>query len=416
MGISEIRSAPPEATVRLPGSERARVALSEREAPQNAARPETHSDAQEQIIRAGILEDNLAHALLSEYLQAGDVKAANELVKRANVERDMRDLSTKELARIRDRKDADISLAATLEQELGGMQKDGSDENKDAWATKQAESIEPRIMRSEVTKIALTGGAPEDHTEGVFKPQDGEPHIFDNGKDIGTLTNHTPRGHLREWLAGFVAKAVGAERVVPPTVIRAVEGRVGSVQQWVKGDVVVAHLDWAQKIQPADMEAIALMDYLLNNTDRHTSNFLVDDTGRAFAIDHGAILSLKKGDDTVRSFPLRAVKGRPLSPEMSARMQSMMSSDARMKALEQAFSFVLSEDASRMFGEFKKRAEELARTQQFPEYRLPFASDEAHFTSHEDTGDTAAVVPQTEIRPQSTTPETFIPPIKRQAA
>lgn len=368
--------------------------------------------AREQLFQARALEDELTQTLVGEYTKAGDTLSASELIRRVQVEHDLREGSTREIFRIRDRKDANITHPPEMDTELARIPDDNSEESMQVRKDLEDQALEAKTLRSEVQKIEISNNQPGKKIEAVFKPQDGEPHILVHGQDAGTLTNHKPRGHLREWLAGFVAKACGVDRVVPATVIREVEGRVGSVQEWVKGELAVSHLDWEQIAQQADIEAIAFIDYILENADRHTSNFLINDEGRAFAIDHGAILSLKKENGALRSFPLRAVSGKPISEDLVARIQFMIDSEARMKALEEAFTFVLGEDAAPKFAQFKGHLEELASSKLFPQYRLGYEEDEAHFSSDEVTpkigGDTTVATPRTEIRRKSITPQTVV--------
>lgn len=382
------------------------------ETAEQTSQAEDRGYVREQLFRAQTLEDTLTRILVSEYMKAEDTKLASELIQRTKTEREMREGSTKEVLRIRDRKDADLARSNALDQELALIPDDGNAENRQARMEKEEESIEVRTLRSEVQKIEISSAQSGEKIEAVFKPQDGESHIKDGASDLGTLTNHIPRGHLREWLAGFVAKACGVERVVPPTVIREVDGRVGSVQAWAKGDLASKHLDWAQKAQEADMEAIALIDYILDNADRHPANFLINDDDRAFAIDHGAILSLKKENGKLRSFPLRAVSGKPISPEMVAQMRKFADSETRMKALEEAFTFVLAEDAGPKFAQFKQRVKELAGNEKFPEYTLNYQEDEVRFASKEggegDAGDKEVKTPKTEIKSRSETPPTVV--------
>ncbi|HBW73824.1 MAG: hypothetical protein UX10_C0011G0009 [Candidatus Magasanikbacteria bacterium GW2011_GWA2_45_39] len=372
------------------------------------ARVEDHGYVREQLFRARALEDTLTQILVSEYVKGGDTASSNELIQRIKIEHALREGATREIFRIRDRKDANVMRPPEMDIELAGIQDDGSEESARARKDLEALALEAKTLRSEVQKIEISATETGEKTEAVFKPQDGEPHVMAGAHDLGTLTNHVPRGHLREWLAGFVAKSCGVERVVPPTVIREVDGRVGSVQAWAKGELAVSVFDWEHKAQSRDMETIAFLDYILDNADRHTSNFLIDNDGRLSAIDHGAILSLKQENGALRSFPLRVVSGKPISQEMVTQIQTLVDSEARMEAVESAFTFVLGEDAGPKFAQFKERVEELAGNGKFPEYTLNFQEDEAHFTPEEDDagGDSLVRTPQTEIR----TPQTEIKP------
>lgn len=110
----------------------------------------------------------------------------------------------------------------------------------------------------------------------VYKPRRGERPLWDF-RD-GTL-------YRREVAAYVVSEAIGWG-LVPPTVVRAGEFGVGSVQLYVdedeRLDMVALVDDGHESLQP-----IAVLDVLLNNADRKVSHCIVDTSGRLWGIDHG---------------------------------------------------------------------------------------------------------------------------------
>jgi hypothetical protein len=80
--------------------------------------------------------------------------------------------------------------------------------------------------------------------------------------------------------------------IVPPTVLREVNGKKGSVQAWVERSMM--EKDRRQKhLEPPDewywmaqMLTMHLFDNLVGNYDRHQGNLLIDDTWNIWLIDH----------------------------------------------------------------------------------------------------------------------------------
>jgi hypothetical protein len=102
------------------------------------------------------------------------------------------------------------------------------------------------------------------------------------------------RAHLRE-VGAYVVSHLCGLAVVPPTVLARVEIEpdywpLGALQSWVDGE--------ARDLPEEQLAAMAALDYLVGNTDRHRGNFLVDRSGQPWGIDHTA------------SFPCLAVGAR----------------------------------------------------------------------------------------------------------
>lgn len=135
--------------------------------------------------------------------------------------------------------------------------------------------------------------APDGSTEkAIFKPRDGEVSVRGNVK-AGTYWK-------REGAAWNVAKTLGVDDLVPPTVSRA-EGRlVGSLQRIEahEADAVWGFAgDKEGKVRKSDVERVRLFDYVMGNSDRHGGNLLyaerADGSMRPIMIDNG--LSLPAG-------------------------------------------------------------------------------------------------------------------------
>lgn len=111
----------------------------------------------------------------------------------------------------------------------------------------------------------------ENDGHGVFKPKN------EVGSDY----------HKRERAAYLIDRFLGFD-LVPTTIIREIDGRVGSVQRFIKDAP-----GWLQ-LSEEDRNALSLLekmklnlfDFLILNGDRHGGNFLTKN-GKIFAIDHG---------------------------------------------------------------------------------------------------------------------------------
>ena len=124
-----------------------------------------------------------------------------------------------------------------------------------------------------------------DGSKGVFKPASGEYMNFNPAIKSGTQTE-------REVGAWEVAKLVGMQDIVQPTVKRTINGEVGSVQKFANGQVAKNVQNGATEYDgDRDLARAAAFDYVLGNTDRHTGNWLVENPNQQAAklhlIDHG---------------------------------------------------------------------------------------------------------------------------------
>jgi len=114
----------------------------------------------------------------------------------------------------------------------------------------------------------------------IFKPKNGEN---ENWKELVQ--------YKRERAAYLVDRFLDFG-LVPPTVIRDIDGAVGSAQEFIP-DALSGH-EYEHVLQADDVnidkyelkEKLYLFDYIIANGDRHGNNWLVKN-GRVIAIDHG---------------------------------------------------------------------------------------------------------------------------------
>lgn len=147
-------------------------------------------------------------------------------------------------------------------------------------------SPEEQILESGVTADCrnLGGGCNEtvfvnivDDGAGIFKPVSGEREKLREGIPQGTY-------YKRERAAFLVSEMLGFD-FVPPTVIREVDGKIGSAQQFIEETTPLRFSDQST-ISQEDLVKLWIFDLLIGNSDRHSGNALVKD-GRVIPIDHG---------------------------------------------------------------------------------------------------------------------------------
>ncbi len=97
--------------------------------------------------------------------------------------------------------------------------------------------------------------------------------------------------HVFEVAAYRISRMLGLA-MVPPTILREINGQSGSLQAWVESAMMEKERR-GKKVQPPDewywmsqMLTMHLMDNLLANTDRHQGNLLVDPDWEVWLIDH----------------------------------------------------------------------------------------------------------------------------------
>lgn len=118
----------------------------------------------------------------------------------------------------------------------------------------------------------------KDDGKGIFKPKYGEQKDLRDGVKAGTY-------FLRERATYLVDLFLGLD-LVPPTTIREIDNQAGSIQQFVE-DASVSFL-YEGAIKKEWRIKLAVLDYVVWNSDRHEGNFLIKNDGtRIFAIDNG---------------------------------------------------------------------------------------------------------------------------------
>jgi uncharacterized repeat protein (TIGR03843 family) len=119
------------------------------------------------------------------------------------------------------------------------------------------------------------------HFEGVsiaciYKPIAGERPLWDF--EDGSLAN-------REYASFLMSHWMNAD-LIPPTVLRDGPYGTGMVQAWVEIDASIDLMEFFQR-DDARLRSLALLDVVINNTDRKIGHLLPDIQGNLYACDHG---------------------------------------------------------------------------------------------------------------------------------
>jgi uncharacterized repeat protein (TIGR03843 family) len=129
---------------------------------------------------------------------------------------------------------------------------------------------------------AFGGPLGESDLLAVWKPTVGELPLFDF--PIGTLTR-------REVAAYLVSEAL-EWRIVPPTLLRDGPYGEGMLQLWIDVDPDADVIDIVNGADPR-LRRIAVLDAVLNNTDRKAGHLLPVPGGHLYAVDHGVTFSIE---------------------------------------------------------------------------------------------------------------------------
>lgn len=131
----------------------------------------------------------------------------------------------------------------------------------------------------------------------VFKPQSGEAVSMKVSPDkVGSYFKY-------ERAAYIVDKAIGIG-LIPPTVIRTVDGECGSSQLFIRNVVSGKEFEkcanrLADEQARKQISEMVVLDYILWSADRNEKNYLVDtQTGNLYAIDNGLSFGHEKYPDS----------------------------------------------------------------------------------------------------------------------
>jgi uncharacterized repeat protein (TIGR03843 family) len=179
----------------------------------------------------------------------------------------------------------------------------------------------------------------------VYKPIAGERPLWDFPE--GNLAGREVAAYLLSEFADF--------DLVPLTVMRDGPFGPGAVQEWIEVDLDRDVIAFAQS-DDCSLRAMALFDFIINNTDRKFGHVLLDRQGALFGCDHGVSFH--------RDFKLRTViwqfAGLEMDVEERTQIQNLL---ADFDSLDKILSpFINSEEVAAL----KSRLEMLSKEPRFP--------------------------------------------------
>lgn len=168
--------------------------------------------------------------------------------------------------------------------------------------------IEGQLVDASNVTLYCTVSDAEWSADCVYKPIRGERPLWDF--PAGTLAE-------REVAAYEVSAATGWQ-VVPPTVLREGPFGAGMVQLWIDADEGVDLLQLARSDNPS-LRRMAVLDVVVNNTDRKGGHLLPMPDGHVYGVDHGVCFNV---DDKLRTL-LWQWAGERLTDEAIAVLESL---------------------------------------------------------------------------------------------
>jgi len=210
----------------------------------------------------------------------------------------------------------------------------------DAKITSIAENTLGGMSGSQVVRFV-------DGSRGIYKPTSREP-AQDRAIEPGSY-------YKRERAAYVVDKALALD-MVPPTVIRTVNGEKGSLQQFVPGAETGfdRYLGGGRYLQPSgsreELAPLAALDFLLWNSDRKAGDFGLtkDEAGedKVVAWDHGLCFA----DNRLKSFAASAL-GEKMPRDVVDAIKGVAADPERLKELGNQLSELLEPEEVKAFEE-----------------------------------------------------------------
>jgi len=174
----------------------------------------------------------------------------------------------------------------------------------------------------------------QDDGQCVFKPKEGE-----------LLSDRS--GYKRERAAYLVDKFLGIG-LVPPTVIREVNGKVGSAQRFIP-DTEVPWMALPECPEDKRTEVktelfkLFILDYVTLNADRHANNALISkDYSRVYAIDNGYCFAFEGMRFTFEFLDL--IQGQTIPEEIKTMVRQILENEPLKSVLKDLLLELLPED------------------------------------------------------------------------
>ena len=168
------------------------------------------------------------------------------------------------------------------------------------WQQKEEFLTKAKIMQSKEAKKGVTGTSRVTLSDGTLT-HDASVQTIDDYKvnflnEIGF--KDTYKDNIAAWR---VARLVGIDDMVPPSVKRIFDGKSASFTWWIDNVAMDETERRAKNAQPPDPEAwneennvMQVFDQLIYNMDRNQTNMLIDTSWRLWLIDHSRSFRVHK--------------------------------------------------------------------------------------------------------------------------
>jgi uncharacterized repeat protein (TIGR03843 family) len=169
--------------------------------------------------------------------------------------------------------------------------------------------VEGRLVDASNATLFVTITYNEQTTQAIYKPIAGERPLWD-----------FPDGNLasRERASYLISEALGS-CCIPLTILRDGPFGIGAVQQWIDVNEDIDLEIYFREDRP-ELRAVALLDAVLNNTDRKIGHLLPSTQGKLFVCDHGVTLHT---DNKLRTV-LWQWAGKPLTDDEHFQLKSFL--------------------------------------------------------------------------------------------
>ena len=172
----------------------------------------------------------------------------------------------------------------------------------DALTSQQKEDFlsKAKIKQAKGAKKGITGTSRVTLTDGTLT-HDASVQTIDESKQF-FLNEIGFKDSYKFNIAGWkLARLVGIEDMVPPSVRRAYDGKPAAFTWWIDNVMMDEAERRAKNTQPSDVEAwneenniMLVFDQLIYNVDRNQTNMLIDQGWHLWLIDHSRSFRLSK--------------------------------------------------------------------------------------------------------------------------
>lgn len=148
-------------------------------------------------------------------------------------------------------------------------------------------SVEGRLVDASNATLFVNIALGDETVRAIYKPIAGERPLWDFPD--GNLASRERAAYLVDQILGF--------NHIPLTILRDGPFGPGMVQQWIDIDETV-DLELHFRTQDIQLRQVALLDAVINNTDRKIGHLLPAENGHLFVCDHGVTFHV---DDKLRT-------------------------------------------------------------------------------------------------------------------